>query len=209
MKRNATKFKKSRWKLDTVFAVGCLLAPANTLLPKTYVIAQENNILMSAWQTGLNITSKNNMPIIYKVRDFLVEDIWWRVERGWNWVIHIPSEIKYFIQRGRRGWADCDTWSMDNYMTDVLLGLMKKYEEDTNGYPCSFKTAEEWHVVLKKIITGFEAMKEVCDESYWGGCKNKNGAIDMDIVKIETDKRVAKFNEGIDLFKKYYLNLWW
>lgn len=148
------------------------------------------------------------MPIIYKVRDFLVEDIWWRVERGWNWVSNIPSEIKYFIQRGRRGWADCDHWNANNYMSNVLLGLMTSFEKNDCGYPFDLKK-DEWHEILKKIIAGFEAIKEVCDDSFWDDCKDKNGEIDVDIIKIETDKRVAKFNEGIDLFKKYYLNLWW
>ena len=28
--------------------------------------------------------------------------------------------IKWFIQRGRRGWADCDTWWLNSYLEKIL-----------------------------------------------------------------------------------------
>lgn len=30
------------------------------------------------------------------------------------------KEIKWFIQRGKRGYADCDWWNLDSYMSKVM-----------------------------------------------------------------------------------------
>lgn len=40
---------------------------------------------------------------------------WW-YRFFWNWFSSIPSEIKYFIQRGMRGYSD-RSWSLDRHLT--------------------------------------------------------------------------------------------
>jgi len=34
-------------------------------------------------------------------------------------------EIKQFVQRGRRGWADSDVWSVDHYVASILIQMLK------------------------------------------------------------------------------------
>src|SRR6266852_1897293 len=36
-----------------------------------------------------------------------------------NRIVWWIKGLKWFWQRGRRGWADCDTWSFDNYLAGV------------------------------------------------------------------------------------------
>ena len=86
--------------------------------------------------------------------------------------------IKYFCQRGWRGYAECDHWSADAYMEHVMLGLLRDVQEYKNGYPCGPHTqhvpfeesAEEdpglkwWDGVMAEIITGLEASQELSDE---------------------------------------------
>ncbi len=35
------------------------------------------------------------------------------------------NEIKWFIQRGKRGYADCDWWSLDTYICQVMIDAME------------------------------------------------------------------------------------
>lgn len=88
-------------------------------------------------------------------------------------------EIKWFIQRGRRGWADCDTWSLDSYLSGWLPAALRHLKEHKHGVPnavvevedCGFdgnptpegfKRAEaRWDAIMDKMIAGFEADKRL------------------------------------------------
>lgn len=125
--------------------------------------------------------------------------------------------IKWFIQRGRRGWADCDTWSLDWYldrwMPDALrylkankCGIPRETLEglptnDENGF-CptdeAFSIAEErWNSILDRMIAGFEAGRRMS-----GGLYNSELGPDLPWrrpagvsadawQKISTDRTVA------------------
>jgi len=36
-------------------------------------------------------------------------------------IMRIFKEIKWFWQRGKRGWADCDVWGFQDYLTDIII----------------------------------------------------------------------------------------
>ncbi len=69
------------------------------------------------------------------------------------------SHLKWFIQRGRRGWADCDVWSFDTYLASVIAGGVKHLKEIEHGHPADI-TRERWHEILNDIIFAFEALKD-------------------------------------------------
>lgn len=46
------------------------------------------------------------------------------------------NEIKYFIQRGIRGYSDRDVWGLDNYLNEVLSTALLQLNKDRNGCPC-------------------------------------------------------------------------
>jgi hypothetical protein len=87
--------------------------------------------------------------------------------------------VKYFCQRGYRGYADCDSWDADSYLESVILGVIKNLKENSHGYPMSmadYKMDEElpegvedmgyekWKAVLQEIISGLEASNELRNE---------------------------------------------
>lgn len=64
-------------------------------------------------------------------------------------------------QRGRRGWADEDTWGFDTYLATVIsqgVGYLRKNQQ---GFQCVHDKGEhkcmpeDWDVVLKDIEEGF------------------------------------------------------
>jgi hypothetical protein len=94
--------------------------------------------------------------------------------------------IKWFIQRGARGWADRDTWSLDyhlnTWMPDVLR-RMKAHKHgvsfaffpegpeyiDETGNPTdkAFEIATaRYDEVMNKMIAGFEAGRRIDDGIY-------------------------------------------
>lgn len=43
--------------------------------------------------------------------------------------------IKWFWQRGRRGWADCDTWALDHYLEGILSEALSYLGDHRMGSP--------------------------------------------------------------------------
>jgi hypothetical protein len=129
------------------------------------------------------------------VFDSLFEDndpwqtrIYWfvrsRVKHYWEWPGDTYHKIKWFIQRGKRGWADCDTWSLDYYLDGWMpaaLEHLKKHKHglpnevfpkqhmDKNGNPSKtgWKIAtRRWDKIMDQIIAGFEASARVKEGLY-------------------------------------------
>jgi len=85
--------------------------------------------------------------------------------------------VKYFCQRGYRGYADCDSWDADSYFEAVMLGVIKHLKENIHGYPCGLIDGvddfdspthdggfEKWKSILDEIIEGLEASIELRHE---------------------------------------------
>ena len=100
---------------------------------------------------------------------------------------------KYFVQRGLRGWADCDTWSLDDYLNEVLPEAIGHLKYHTHSTPMGL-TKEEWSKILTEIQAGFFASKALSCFCY--------GTEDQQIELTELK------NKGLHLFAKWYENLW-
>jgi hypothetical protein len=109
--------------------------------------------------------------------------------------------IKWFFQRGKKGYSDCDVWGFDSYLFEVIIGGLEQLKNNHCGCPSDLfdnnKKGDEcwkWVEVLDKIINGFKAAERIIDYDYdietgYGGLKKE-------------------FDEGIELFKKYFFGLW-
>lgn len=155
------------------------------------------------------------------------EHIYYPVYRFWRWhkifhPVEMYYEVKYFIQRGRRGWADQDTWGLDNYLDSWLPDAIDHLNEHTHGYPPEL-TPEKWSEILKTIAEGFRARQKASDGLY----KDELGEYpvyrpegmtreewipikDAHTNRIEELRKrdMAIFDEGMALFVKYYDHLW-
>jgi hypothetical protein len=133
----------------------------------------------------------------------------------WLIVEYACQEIKYAWQRVFRGWDDTLIWSVDHYLAETIpvwVREIKKYKDgipmqffredddylDTDGMyktkPGAWERAEkEYSDVLDKIAMGFEAYTKMGDI--------------IDYYSDEYKEQEKIFNEGFDLFKKYFSTL--
>ena len=165
----------------------------------------------------------------------------------WKIIEEFYYKIKYFLQRGFRGWDDTILWSIDYYLAEMMPIWLKKFKKNLHWHPAEL-TEEKWDEILDKIIAGFEAGYRIAsdDSKAWdeiweewekrypdeemfqhipykelpGGreyFKMKSNPKWDDLQKElnydkkkqkEYDKNLKIFNEGIDLFKEYFFNLW-
>ena len=125
------------------------------------------------------------------------------------------NEIRYFIQRGKRGYSDRDLWSFCDYLCEIIPKGIREYKNGI-GCPEEFWDKEaknnechKWHEAIEEIAQGFEAIKEIENSI---GCQYKKEVKDNAYI-FEYDKKRAelltqKFEKGMDLFKRYFLSLW-
>ena len=129
-------------------------------------------------------------------------------------MVNLIKEIKWFFQRGKRGWADCDIWSFDYYLSGIIINGLKQLKKDSYGCPSEFydktRTNDEcwkWKEILEEMIQGFEAAKTLND-CFFTKVVKKDGRL-VKKIDIEQEKQLTKkFERGISLFGKYYLGLW-
>jgi hypothetical protein len=104
------------------------------------------------------------------------------------------KQIKYFIQRGKRGYSDRDLWDFSHYLAEMIPKALRQLKKYQVGYPVML-TEKEWDIILEKIITGFEAiiaMDDLTIKNYW--------------EKYPKLKKTS--DEGLELFIKYFGDLW-
>ena len=90
-----------------------------------------------------------------------------------------------------------ECYDLDYTICKFIIPRLYKFKEiNVNSCPTGFKTTEEWHKVVDKIIFSFEFMKNFCDLKY------------LRTSKEEFDKLKEKYEEGMNLFKKYLGDLW-
>jgi hypothetical protein len=137
---------------------------------------------------------------------------WWASRlRWWTWV----KPFVYSYQRVTRGWADCDTWSLDNHIAGVLADAIQHLRIHTHGYPNGL-SEKKWDAILVDITAGFDAVQimdemepeyteDQTQEGLFGGPKRIYDWDKYNGLKAEHKK---VFDKGMKLFHKYFFDLW-
>ena len=99
---------------------------------------------------------------------------------------------RFLWQKLTRGWDDSETWSLDYSLAKLILSRLKRYKEISITYPLEL-TVEQWDSYLDEMIFAFE----------WFGSEERwdNGP--------DCHSKFERAQKGIDLFAKYYSDLWW
>lgn len=106
--------------------------------------------------------------------------------------MNIRRAIKFWWQRRTRGWDDSETWSLDMTLCKWLLPRLQRFRELSIGYPYPLESQAEWEDVLDKMILAIKLIAEQDENPDW----------QSEVSRDEIER-------GLDLFRKYFLGLWW
>lgn len=166
-----------------------------------------------------------------------LEGEWYRIERGFKFLCFgMWREIKYFWQRGRRGWADRDVWCLSGFLSDILPAMLEKLKEEKYGIPCEFvydKDGKEvcekdainaWDKELDKMIKTFKVAREISDSDAeyiptdeWDEEKYKKLKKMVDgwnkkcadyQHRVLTKEEALEYEHGWQVFQQLFFNLW-
>lgn len=120
--------------------------------------------------------------------------------RPHKFALYLLKDIIAFIQRGKRGWADCDLWNLDEYLMSWLPSALRNLAENHSGHPCGL-TNKKWTSILNKMADGFGGVGE-SEKLYFNGKINIKDC-------MENEKLEAKhLQKSLELFSKYFTSLW-
>lgn len=114
--------------------------------------------------------------------------------------------VKWFIQRGRRGYSDCDAWNLGSYLGRWMPTAVRSLKNG-NGVPAKFLDVEtpteqdmaryriSWNNVLENIALGFEAGHRIENEL---PLPDSVEFLDLEFKRIR----------GLQLFIEWHQNLW-
>ena len=126
-----------------------------------------------------------------------------------------PSEVKWFYQRGSRGWSDRSAWSIDTWLVDNLIPMLERLKNNKYGTPTSMYRDDEgygtdlnfteeadrlaeqrWDNVLSEIIYGLKCAKKIQD-------------LDYDYKETELTEMLNKSSKrSFELIGKHLFSLW-
>lgn len=137
----------------------------------------------------------------------IVENIKWEINWYYcNFILLPIREIKWFIQRGRRGWADCDVWEMGDYIAKIIPEMIDFDGKFGAGYPFGFSSQEEWNKTQQDIASGFRAF-QLFREDVWYDENKTSKENQLSAVKMQ--KEVQKsLEKSCKLLAKHLGNLW-
>ena len=166
---------------------------------------------------------------------------WWdkfilNPKMNWlRWLIYnakdVPMDtyraIKWFIQRGKRGYSDCDVWGFDRHLTEVIIRGLMDLKQQAHGCPCEMPgiqavvledndpSMKEWKRILETIIWTFKATSKIQDNKWLHISDERRRPKFETFVKeakgqyyLMTKRDMKQYEEGWKNFKKYYFDLW-
>jgi len=96
-----------------------------------------------------------------------------------------PRYPEWKKQQAERGFDNTELWSLNHTIAEYLYPRIRAFAEVTVSFPPEL-TSKEWDVILNKMADGFEEYA-------------KDKFLDTEFDKV---------NEGLELFRKWFLDLW-
>lgn len=126
--------------------------------------------------------------------------MFWKVREKLN-------ELKMQKQRAKKGFCVEDTWSVNDWFLNTVPKILTELNKNRSGYPIDM-TDKEWGDIIDRMIFCFtEANDYTCSQTNSIDYdKNKDKWREREI-EIDNYKDNMK-NEGLELFSKYFWNLW-
>ena len=118
------------------------------------------------------------------------------LKHPWRYIADLWRDLKAFVQRGRRGYADCDVWNLDDYLQAWLPAALRKLASDNCGYPVAFEeNPDDWEKALLQMADGFDSLYKLNEEM-----PVPDSPIERELLE--------KWERGSKLFIKHFGSLW-
>ncbi len=154
----------------------------------------------------------------------------YRVREAFDFPWHL-RRLRWFFQRGRRGWSSWDASDGGHYIARVAREVVTEYKRNngppSGGYPanlmceeaiktdgtCSHDHGAEWNAILDEIILGLDSAEHL---SWDCECFNppRHPASEDELVdfraamKLHDDEHQQRWDRAFDLLKKWMLGIW-
>lgn len=99
-------------------------------------------------------------------------------------------EVNYAKQRQLRGFDDSETWSLTDTICHFILPRLERFKEINASTPYQL-TKQEWNGILDKIIISLQLV-----------CKDRGS-------RIWNNEEKKQIDEGLYLFREWFMALWW
>lgn len=158
------------------------------------------------------------------------DDYYWQTN---DQAKQVEKLAKYKNQRIERGFDDTELWNLDKTIAKYILPRLVEFRKVVNGYPPEFDKFEDWLDIIDQMIYAFDYIvnydkyDDELDESlgidwvgYYKERKRPDGNYDIvhgknyDQELLDKRREIlehenVKVQNGLDLFAKYFLQLWW
>lgn len=143
---------------------------------------------------------------------------------------------KKWMRQYKRKMKEKDTWDLSYNFARYVLPRLKRFRQVVNGHPVKddVKTMDDWYKVLDKIILAFDYIVDADDwwlfnpeYDYTSGLHFGSEPTDKpgrsrcviteedwvapvrEKMNKEEQRRYEVIQEGLNLFAKWYMHLWW
>ncbi len=126
------------------------------------------------------------------------------------------NEIKWFFQRGIKGYCEKDLWELNNWFATTFSRMLKEFGEDTLDYPPGFPDLPATNLpegslnsniigasVVEEDFNKFLAWKVAIKEA-----ANQFAATKNDCAFTPSLEAKASCNRAFEFLRKYYFDLW-
>ena len=123
-----------------------------------------------------------------------------------KWTLKEPIFIKKEDQRypdaikelKELSFSQDETWCLYTTLAQFILPRLKYFRDVKANYPAGL-TQEEWTEILDKMIFAFE----------WALIEDEMTEEYRKMSDKEKDKAWERYKEGMTLFSKWFMGLWW
>ena len=147
---------------------------------------------------------------LYNDKTTVFERIGWFFGRVWDFFRH---DVKWFFQKLFRGYSDIEIWNLGDTLARFAEPRLKKFMDETCGFPPDYATFEDWKADLEKMLSAInwaahyeEYEDKIIEEcgGYW--VRDENGK-PLWLEKVRVKDKEAR--EGLELLGKRWMHLWW
>ncbi len=127
----------------------------------------------------------------------------------------IKHEIRWFFQRGRKGYSDRDLWELDTWFATTFSRMLMEFSEKTDSYPPGFGAPDQDKYIDKSVSSQAIALDEDGDKYLlaWKfavkeAAEQFASSVDYS-YKTPTEELKENRDKAFEFIRKYFYNLWW